>query len=243
MLSAQFYIHYVFKHCNLLVLKIILLWEAACTTLYSQNPNAAFKIRFWVFTQGLWRAGSSEDRVIPSKLMKWGWKCPLKHQEGDEGHPLKGSELGTRLFLLLIPELKKSRMLNPPCTEACAAQTAWPDGQLSLGTFWQFSSKLMGAPPTVEYLQKCITSGSHQFCTRFSLEVCLNVASDSRSCLQSLSLSGNTLSRTFLMVYSACLLIVSNESPPSSPLLPPSLPKEKRKKEAHFYSYCAVKMA
>ena len=25
MLSAQFYIHYVFKHCNLLVLKIILL--------------------------------------------------------------------------------------------------------------------------------------------------------------------------------------------------------------------------
>ena len=70
MLSAQLYIPHVFKHCDLLVLKIMILWEAMCITLYSQNPNTTFKIRFWVFTHGLWRAGSSEHRVIPSKLMK-----------------------------------------------------------------------------------------------------------------------------------------------------------------------------
>ena len=64
-----------------------------CITLYSQNPNTTFKIRFWVLTHGLWRAGSSEHGVIPSKSMKRRWKYPLKHQEGGEGTPLKDSKL------------------------------------------------------------------------------------------------------------------------------------------------------
>ena len=88
------YIPYVFKHYDLLVLRIIILWKAVCITLYSQNQNTTFKIRFWVSTHGLWRAGSSERRVIPSKLMKRGWKYPLKHQEGGEGTPLKDTKLG-----------------------------------------------------------------------------------------------------------------------------------------------------
>ena len=61
---------------------------------YSQNPNTTFKIRFWVFTHGLWRAGSFEHWVIPCKLTKRGWKYPLKHQEVAEGTPLKESKLG-----------------------------------------------------------------------------------------------------------------------------------------------------
>ena len=65
-----------------------------CITLYSQNLTTTFKIRFWVFPHGLWRAGSSEHRVIPSNLTKQGWKYPLKHQEGGEGTPLKVSQLG-----------------------------------------------------------------------------------------------------------------------------------------------------
>ena len=88
------YIPYVFKHCDLLVFRIIILWEAVCITLYSQNPNTTFKIWFWVFTHSLWGAGSSEHRVIPSKLVKRGWKYPLKHQEGGESTPLKDSKLG-----------------------------------------------------------------------------------------------------------------------------------------------------
>ena len=87
-----FYIPCVFKHCDL-VLKIMILWETVCITLYSQNPNAAFKIRVWVLTHGLWRAGSSEHRVIPSKLMKRRWKYLLRHQEGGQGIPLKDSKL------------------------------------------------------------------------------------------------------------------------------------------------------
>ena len=91
---SSVYIPYVFKHCDLLVLKIIILWEAVCITLYSQNQNTTFKIRLWVFTHGLWRAGSSEHRAISSKLMKRRWKYPLKHQEGGEDAPLKDSKLG-----------------------------------------------------------------------------------------------------------------------------------------------------
>ena len=52
------------------------------------------QMRFWVFTQGFWRAGSLEYRVVPSKLMKGGENTPLKHQEGGEGTPLKDSKLG-----------------------------------------------------------------------------------------------------------------------------------------------------
>ena len=92
------YIPYVFKNCDLLVLNIIILWEAVRITLYSQNPKTTFKIRFWVFPHGLWRASSSEHRVIPFKLMKRGWKYPLKHQEGGEGTPLKDSKLGALRF-------------------------------------------------------------------------------------------------------------------------------------------------
>ena len=69
--------------------KSAMLSEAVCIPLYSQNPNTTFKIRFWVLTHGLWRAGSLEYRVITSKLMKRGWKYPLKHQEGREGTPWK----------------------------------------------------------------------------------------------------------------------------------------------------------
>ena len=69
------YLPYVFKHCDQ-VLKNIIFWEAICITLYSQNSYITFKIRFWVFTRGFWRAGSSKHRVIPSKLMKRGWKSP-----------------------------------------------------------------------------------------------------------------------------------------------------------------------
>ena len=65
-----------------------------CITLYNQNPNTTLKVRFRVFPHGLWRASSSEHIVIPSKLMKRGWKYPLKHQEGGEGIPLKDSHLG-----------------------------------------------------------------------------------------------------------------------------------------------------
>ena len=91
------YIPYVFKHCDLLVLKIIILWEAVRITLYSQNPNTTFNIKFWFFTHGLRRAGSFENRVIPSKLTKRGWKYPLKHQERGEGTPLKDSKLGAQV--------------------------------------------------------------------------------------------------------------------------------------------------
>ena len=72
-------IPHVLKHSDPLVLKIIRLWEAVCITLYSQNPNTTFKIRFSIFPHGLWRARSTEHRV-----MKKGWKYPhpLKHQEG-----------------------------------------------------------------------------------------------------------------------------------------------------------------
>ena len=69
------------------------------------KSNITFKIRFWVFTHGMWRAGSSEHRVIPSKLMKRGWKYPLKHQEGDEGTPLKDIKLGA-LYEYLLGETK-----------------------------------------------------------------------------------------------------------------------------------------
>ena len=60
MLSAQSYILclQLSKHCDLLVLKIIILWEAVCITLYSKNPTTTFKIRFWVFPYGLWRAAA-----------------------------------------------------------------------------------------------------------------------------------------------------------------------------------------
>ena len=78
------YIPYVLKHCDLLVLKIIILWEVVCITLYSQNPDTTFKIRFWVFPHGLWKASSSEHRVIPSTTQ----------QEGGEGTPSKASKLG-----------------------------------------------------------------------------------------------------------------------------------------------------
>ena len=88
------YIPYVFKHYHLPVPKSTILSEAVCITLYSQIPNTTLKIRFWVSTHGLWRAGSFEHRVIPSKLMKRGWKYPLKHQEGGEGTPLKDNKLG-----------------------------------------------------------------------------------------------------------------------------------------------------
>ena len=87
------YVPYVFKHYDL-ALKSITLWEAMCITLHSQNPDTTFKIRVSVFAHGSWRAGSLEHRVIPSKLMKRGWKYPLKHQGGDEGTPLKDSKLG-----------------------------------------------------------------------------------------------------------------------------------------------------
>ena len=43
-------------------------------------------------TVGLWRAGSFEHRVIPSKWMKRRQKYLLKHQAGD-GTPLKDSKL------------------------------------------------------------------------------------------------------------------------------------------------------
>ena len=77
-----------------MVLKSIILWQVLCIALYSQNPNTTFKIRFWVFPHGLWRASSSKHRVIPSKFMKRGWKYSLKQQEGGEGTPSKDSRLG-----------------------------------------------------------------------------------------------------------------------------------------------------
>ena len=58
-----------------------------------QNPNTTFQIKFWVFTHGLWRAGSCEHRVVASKLMGRGWKYPLHHPEGGEGTTLKDSKL------------------------------------------------------------------------------------------------------------------------------------------------------
>ena len=60
-----------------------------CIKLYSQNPKTAFKIRFWVFTPGLWRAGSSEHRVIPCKMMKRVWKYPLNTKKGVKVPPWK----------------------------------------------------------------------------------------------------------------------------------------------------------
>ena len=87
---------YLFKHCSLLGLKIITVRSRVHHTFYSQNPNTTFKIRFWVFAHDLWRAGSSEHRVIPSTLMKSGWNYPLKHQERGEGEgtSLKDSKFG-----------------------------------------------------------------------------------------------------------------------------------------------------
>ena len=40
---CQLSISYVFRHCDLLVLKIIILWKAVCVTLYSQNQNTTLK--------------------------------------------------------------------------------------------------------------------------------------------------------------------------------------------------------
>ena len=82
------YLPYVFKHCDQ-VLKNIIFWEAICITLYSQNSYITFKIRFWVFTHSLWRAHSSEHRVIPSKLMKRGWKYPQNIKKGVKAFPWK----------------------------------------------------------------------------------------------------------------------------------------------------------
>ena len=66
------YIPYVFKHCDLLVLKIIISWEAVCITLYSQNPNTTFKIRFWVFTHGFWRLVSWYfEPSQPQRITSW----------------------------------------------------------------------------------------------------------------------------------------------------------------------------
>ena len=107
------YIPYVFKHCDLLVKKIIIMWEVMCITLYSQNPDTTFKMRFWGFTHGLWRAGSSAHTVIPSKLMKRGWKYPLKHQKWGEGTPLKDSILGA----LWLPDFSSNAMPQLPLPE------------------------------------------------------------------------------------------------------------------------------
>ena len=101
----------------------MILLEAVCITLYNQNPNTTFKIRFWVFAEGLWRAGSSERRVMPSKLMKRGWKYPLKHQEGGEGTPSKDSKLGALLMyvatiqcLQCLPKKQTWKFLSNPKT-------------------------------------------------------------------------------------------------------------------------------
>ena len=49
----------------------------------TQNSNTTLKMRFSFFYTGvLWRAGSSEHRVIPTKLMKRRWKYPLKVWKG-----------------------------------------------------------------------------------------------------------------------------------------------------------------
>ena len=59
-----------------------------CHVHYSQNPNTILKIRFF-YTQVLWRVGSSEHGVIPSKLMKKGWKYPLKQSGRGWRSPLE----------------------------------------------------------------------------------------------------------------------------------------------------------
>ena len=71
---------------------------------------------------GLWRAGSSEHRVIPSMLMKRGWKYPLKHKEGGEGTPLEDSQLEAlmwfsrlALIVILFPTTHLGSMGNISC--------------------------------------------------------------------------------------------------------------------------------
>ena len=127
MLSAQLYIPHVFKHCDLLVLKIMILWEAVCITLYGQNPNTTLRIRFRVFGHGLWRAGSSEHRVIPSKLMKRGWKYPLKHQEGGEGTPLKDNKLGAVYSLQKCRNSVSVSLLLTRLMELCETRRFWKE--------------------------------------------------------------------------------------------------------------------
>ena len=65
------YIPHFFKHSDLLVLKIMILWEAVCITLYGQNPNTTFKISFessLMACDGL----VALNTVIASKSMKRG---------------------------------------------------------------------------------------------------------------------------------------------------------------------------
>ena len=60
---------------------------------YTQNQNITLKIRF-CYTQALWRTGSSELRVMPSKLVNRGWKYPVKNEGGGRGSPLKERKWG-----------------------------------------------------------------------------------------------------------------------------------------------------
>ena len=65
------------------------LWKAMCIRVKTQNPN----------TQVLWRVGNSAHTVIPSMLMKRGWKYPQNKQNGGEGwrYPLwKDRKLGAQ---------------------------------------------------------------------------------------------------------------------------------------------------
>ena len=86
------YIPYVFKRCDLLILKIIILWEAICIKLYSQNPIATFEIKFCVFTHGLWRAGYLEYSVIDWYSQSWwrgGENTPYNIKKGVKAPPWK----------------------------------------------------------------------------------------------------------------------------------------------------------
>ena len=49
--------------------------------LYSQNPSATFKMRFWVHSK---LVKGCQFWTQSDTLMKRGWKYPLKHQEGGE---------------------------------------------------------------------------------------------------------------------------------------------------------------
>ena len=67
------------------------LWQAICIPVLHSKSRYYTKIPCYI--RVLWKVGSSEQGVIPSKLMNRGRKYPPQNQEKDEGTPFKERKL------------------------------------------------------------------------------------------------------------------------------------------------------
>ena len=71
----------------------VLHYKMPCVLLDSDSKYHS-QNRIFFYAKVFWRASSADHGVIPSMLMKRGWKCPLKSVEGGEQFPLKEWKLG-----------------------------------------------------------------------------------------------------------------------------------------------------